>query len=105
MTTAVIGVGNIGGAIARHLVRWGEPVVLAAKDRSRAEALPEDLGGSAGAAEVVEPCRFGSDCGTPIRLGGRGFGEASTHTGCGSPDGVSGGGHPAAATGARTEDR
>jgi predicted dinucleotide-binding enzyme len=52
MTTAVIGVGNIGGAIARHLVRGGEPVVLAAKDRSRAEALAQDLGGSARAAEV-----------------------------------------------------
>ncbi len=52
MTTAVIGVGNIGGAIARHLVRGGDSVVLAAQDRSRAEALARELGGFARAAEV-----------------------------------------------------
>ena len=38
MTTAIVGVGNIGGALARHLVAGGESVVLAAKDQSRAEA-------------------------------------------------------------------
>ena len=34
MTTAIVGVGNIGGAVARHLVAGGEPVVLTAKDES-----------------------------------------------------------------------
>ena len=34
MTTAIIGTGNIGGALARDLVRGGEPVVLAAKDEA-----------------------------------------------------------------------
>jgi 8-hydroxy-5-deazaflavin:NADPH oxidoreductase len=52
MTTAVIGVGNIGGALARHLVRGGEPVVLAAKDESRAEGLAQELGQLARAASV-----------------------------------------------------
>ena len=37
MTTAIIGVGNIGRALARHLVRGGEPVVLAAKDEVNAQ--------------------------------------------------------------------
>jgi hypothetical protein len=44
MTTAVIGVGNIGGALARHLVRGGEPVVVAARNASHAEALAQELG-------------------------------------------------------------
>jgi hypothetical protein len=52
MTTAVIGVGNIGSAVARHLVRGGEPVVLAAKETSSAEALAEELGELATAASV-----------------------------------------------------
>jgi predicted dinucleotide-binding enzyme len=43
MTTAIIGVGNLGGAVARHLVGGGEPVVLAAKDESHAEALAQQL--------------------------------------------------------------
>jgi hypothetical protein len=29
MATAIIGIGNIGGTLARHLVRGGEPVVFA----------------------------------------------------------------------------
>lgn len=52
MTTAIIGVGNIGGALARHLVRGGEPVVLAARDQSSAGALAEELGDLATAASV-----------------------------------------------------
>jgi 8-hydroxy-5-deazaflavin:NADPH oxidoreductase len=44
MTTAIIGVGNLGGAVARHLVVGGESVVLAAGDESHAEALAEELG-------------------------------------------------------------
>ena len=39
MTTAIIGTGNIGGAVARNLVRGGEPVVLAAKDEAHAATL------------------------------------------------------------------
>ena len=43
MATAIVGVGNIGGAVARHLVGGGEAVVLAAKDASKAEALADEL--------------------------------------------------------------
>lgn len=54
MTTAIVGVGNIGGAVARHLVAGGESVVLAAKDQSRAQALAEELGPLARAASVED---------------------------------------------------
>ena len=62
MTTAIIGIGNIGGALARHLVRGGEEVILAAKDESNAATLAGELGplasatsvrGAVGAADVV----------------------------------------------------
>jgi predicted dinucleotide-binding enzyme len=54
MTTAIIGTGNIGGTLARHLVRGGEPVVLAAKDEANAAALAQELGALARAASVEE---------------------------------------------------
>ena len=54
MTTAIIGVGNIGGAVARHLVAGGESVVLAAKDASKAEAFADELGPLARAASVED---------------------------------------------------
>jgi 8-hydroxy-5-deazaflavin:NADPH oxidoreductase len=54
LTTAIIGVGNIGGALARHLVAGGESVVLAAKDGSRAEALAQELGPPTRAASVED---------------------------------------------------
>jgi len=54
MTTAIIGTGNIGGTLARHLVRGGEPVVLAAKDEAHAAALAQELGELARAASVEE---------------------------------------------------
>jgi len=54
VTTAIIGVGNIGGALARHLVAGGEPVVLAAKDESQVEALATDIGPLARAASVED---------------------------------------------------
>jgi predicted dinucleotide-binding enzyme len=52
VTTAIIGVGKIGGALARDLVRGGERVVLAARDESHAAALAKELGGLATAASV-----------------------------------------------------
>src|SRR5258708_47787 len=54
MTTAIIGAGNIGGALARHLVRGGEHVMLAAKDQSKAAAVADELGPLASAATVRE---------------------------------------------------
>jgi hypothetical protein len=52
MTTAIIGVGNIGKSVARDLVQGGERVVLAARDESNATALANELGELAGAASV-----------------------------------------------------
>jgi predicted dinucleotide-binding enzyme len=54
MTTAIIGVGNIGGAVARHLVASGEPVVLAANEESNAAALADELGPLARATSVQD---------------------------------------------------
>src|SRR5205809_772612 len=52
MTTAIIGVGNIGRSVARHLVDGGERVVLAARDESNAAALASELGELASATSV-----------------------------------------------------
>jgi 8-hydroxy-5-deazaflavin:NADPH oxidoreductase len=54
MSTAIIGVGNIGGALGRHLVRGGEQVTLAAREESNAAALAAELGPLASAATVPE---------------------------------------------------
>ena len=52
MTTAIIGVGNIGRSVAQHLVDGGERVVLAARDESSATALANELGELASATSV-----------------------------------------------------
>jgi 8-hydroxy-5-deazaflavin:NADPH oxidoreductase len=54
VATAIIGVGNIGGTVARHLVAGDEPVVLAAKDEEKAQELAQELGPLASAASVEE---------------------------------------------------
>jgi predicted dinucleotide-binding enzyme len=54
LTTAIIGVGNLGSTVARHLVGGGESVVLAAKDEAHAKALADELGPNASAASVEE---------------------------------------------------
>jgi predicted dinucleotide-binding enzyme len=54
MTTAIIGVGNLGGTVARHLVGGGESVVLASKDAAHAKALADELGPNASAASVED---------------------------------------------------
>jgi 8-hydroxy-5-deazaflavin:NADPH oxidoreductase len=54
MTTAIIGVGHLGSALAQHLVRGSEPVVLAAQDQSHAQQLAAQLGPLASAAPVRE---------------------------------------------------
>jgi 8-hydroxy-5-deazaflavin:NADPH oxidoreductase len=54
LATAIIGVGNLGGTVARHLVAGGEPVVLAAADEEHAKALADELGPNASAASVDE---------------------------------------------------
>jgi predicted dinucleotide-binding enzyme len=54
VTTAIIGVGNLGRTVARQLVGGGESVVLAAADEVHAEALADELGPNASAASVDE---------------------------------------------------
>ncbi len=60
MTTSIIGVGNLGGTVARHLVAGGEAVVLAALDEAHAQSLADELGPNASAASV-EDAIAGSD--------------------------------------------
>ena len=52
MTTAIIGIGHLGGSLARHLVDGGESVTLAARGEAKAEALADELGPLAHAASV-----------------------------------------------------
>jgi 8-hydroxy-5-deazaflavin:NADPH oxidoreductase len=54
LATAIIGVGNIGSAVAGHLVAGDELVVLAAKDQSDAKAVAQKLGPRATAASVED---------------------------------------------------
>jgi 8-hydroxy-5-deazaflavin:NADPH oxidoreductase len=54
LTTAIIGVGNLGGTVARHLVGGGETIVLAAADEAHAKALADELGPNASAASVED---------------------------------------------------
>jgi hypothetical protein len=54
LTTAIIGVGNLGGTVARHLVAGDERVVLAAADEAHAEALADELGPNASSASVED---------------------------------------------------
>ena len=50
MTTAIIGIGNIGATVARQLAAGGESVVLSASDPDAAKKLATEIGGTAEAA-------------------------------------------------------
>jgi predicted dinucleotide-binding enzyme len=52
MTTAIIGVGKIGSALAEHLVAGGEPIVLAATEPP--ETAAKQLGSLASTAKVSD---------------------------------------------------
>jgi predicted dinucleotide-binding enzyme len=54
LRTAIIGVGNLGSALARKLVAGDETVVLAAADEAHAKALADELGPNATAASVED---------------------------------------------------
>ena len=54
MRTAIIGVGNLGSAVARHLAAGDELVVLAAQDETHALELARELGPRAEAAPVED---------------------------------------------------
>jgi hypothetical protein len=59
LTTAIIGTGNAGSALARDLVSGGESVVLAARDAAGPEALANELGPLASAASVDDAIAAG----------------------------------------------
>ncbi|HET9849125.1 MAG TPA: NAD(P)-binding domain-containing protein [Candidatus Dormibacteraeota bacterium] len=50
MATAIIGIGNLGGTVARELAAGGEPVILSASSQSKAKKLAAEIGGGASAA-------------------------------------------------------
>jgi predicted dinucleotide-binding enzyme len=52
MTTAIMGVGTIGTIVARNLVKGGERVILANRNKSKADKLAIELGPLASSAEV-----------------------------------------------------
>jgi predicted dinucleotide-binding enzyme len=52
MTTAIMGVGILGTTVARNLVQGGEHVILANRDKSKADKLAVELGDLARSAEV-----------------------------------------------------
>jgi predicted dinucleotide-binding enzyme len=52
MTTAIMGVGLLGTTVARDLVKGGQRVILANRDKSKADKLALELGDLASSAEV-----------------------------------------------------
>jgi 8-hydroxy-5-deazaflavin:NADPH oxidoreductase len=54
LITAIIGVGNLGRALAGHLVAGGESIVLAARDAAHAVELAQELGPRVEAALVED---------------------------------------------------
>jgi len=54
LITAIVGVGNLGSTVARHLVADDEVVVLAAQDEAHAVDLADELGPRAEAALVED---------------------------------------------------
>jgi 8-hydroxy-5-deazaflavin:NADPH oxidoreductase len=61
LITAIVGVGNLGSAVARHLVAGDESVVLAAQDEAHAVGLAHELGPRASASAMVEEAIAGAD--------------------------------------------
>jgi hypothetical protein len=51
MSTAIIGIGNIGGTVARELAAGGEEVLLSATDHAGVEKLADEIGALATAAK------------------------------------------------------
>jgi predicted dinucleotide-binding enzyme len=50
MATAIIGIGNLGGAVARELAVGGEPVILSASSQAKARKAAAQIGSAASAA-------------------------------------------------------
>src|SRR6516162_3160829 len=54
MTTAVIGLGNIGSRVAKNLVGGGEKIIVADKTLAKAQKLAGELGGNTQAMPVAD---------------------------------------------------
>lgn len=54
---AVIGLGNIGKVVAKNLIKGNRPVILASRILSNAQALADELGSLATAAETADAIR------------------------------------------------
>jgi len=50
MATAIIGIGNLGGAVARELAVGGEPVILSASSQAKARKAAAQIGSAASPA-------------------------------------------------------
>jgi len=57
MKTAIIGLGNIGAALARNLATGGEHVIVADRSLPKAQKLAQELGGKATALSIAEAVR------------------------------------------------
>jgi 8-hydroxy-5-deazaflavin:NADPH oxidoreductase len=54
MKTAIIGLGNIGSQVASNLAAGGESVIVASRDRTKAQALAKKLGSKAEATSIED---------------------------------------------------
>lgn len=54
MATAVIGLGTIGKAVATHLAKGGEDLIVASRDMAEPEAFARDTGNSIRATSVAD---------------------------------------------------
>ena len=54
MKTAIIGLGNIGSRVASNLVAGGENVIVAARDRAKAQAFAEKVGSKVEAMSIED---------------------------------------------------
>lgn len=54
MSTAIIGLGNIGSRLAKNLTAGGEKIIVAAKTLTKAQELASELGSNAEAMPVAD---------------------------------------------------
>jgi len=57
MSTAIVGLGNIGFRLAKHLTTGDEKIIVAEKTLEKAEKLVKELGGNAQAMSVPDAIR------------------------------------------------
>lgn len=59
MKTTIIGMGNIGSQLARHLTAGGENIIVADRTLAKAQKLAAELGGNATPLPVAEAIKQG----------------------------------------------